>query len=253
MNYSPFSVFVFIGFSIMMRIILSRMISIRYYQKPTVVQIEGNIGAGKTTLLNMLNTDLCEDAEFIREPVETWTNVVDEDKKNILEKFMKDKTRWAFTFHILGFETRMELLLKSIKNTIKPFIFLDRSPMSDTKTFAPMLHKDGYLDALEYRTYLMLNGFFDNHINDFISGRKIIYLRTQPEVAFERIKKRARSEEELMDYDYITKLHQKHDDWLLDNDEENVLIIDGDYDFENNKEDYQFILDKTREFIYSKN
>ena len=43
----------------------------------------------------------------------------------------------------------------------------------------------------------------------------IVYLRTDPNVAFERIKKRSRHEEHLIDFDYIKDLHELHEDWLF--------------------------------------
>jgi len=42
----------------------------------------------------------------------------------------------------------------------------------------------------------------------------IIYLRTSPEVVFERVVKRKRDEEKIVSLDYIKKLHALHENWL---------------------------------------
>jgi len=44
---------------------------------------------------------------------------------------------------------------------------------------------------------------------------QIIYLRTDPEVAYERIKKRKRPEEHLIPFSYLKDLHDLHEDWLV--------------------------------------
>ena len=44
---------------------------------------------------------------------------------------------------------------------------------------------------------------------------QIVYLRTDPEVAYERIKKRKRPEEHLIPFGYLKDLHELHEDWLV--------------------------------------
>lgn len=42
-----------------------------------------------------------------------------------------------------------------------------------------------------------------------------VYLKTTPSVVHERIKKRARSEEQCVPLSYIEELHKLHEDWLI--------------------------------------
>lgn len=42
----------------------------------------------------------------------------------------------------------------------------------------------------------------------------LVYLRTDPEVAYQRIKTRNRSEEKDVPFEYIKNLHELHDKWL---------------------------------------
>ena len=43
----------------------------------------------------------------------------------------------------------------------------------------------------------------------------IVYLRTSPEVAFERLRQRGRKEEEGVPMAFIEGLHQSYEDWLI--------------------------------------
>lgn len=44
-----------------------------------------------------------------------------------------------------------------------------------------------------------------------------MYLRTTPEVVYERMRKRARSEESCVPLKYLEELHKLHEDWLIAN------------------------------------
>ena len=43
----------------------------------------------------------------------------------------------------------------------------------------------------------------------------IIYLKSDPDVVYERIKQRGRPEESGITLDYLRNLHQRHEDWLI--------------------------------------
>lgn len=42
-----------------------------------------------------------------------------------------------------------------------------------------------------------------------------VYLRTSPEIVYERMKKRGRSEESLVPLEYLQQLHELHENWLI--------------------------------------
>ena len=54
---------------------------------------------------------------------------------------------------------------------------------------------------------------------------KIIYLRTPAELCLERIKMRGRSEEQKMPLDYLKRLEDLHDEWLMDH--RDAIVLDG--------------------------
>lgn len=51
-----------------------------------------------------------------------------------------------------------------------------------------------------------------------------MYLRTSPEVVYERMRKRARSEESCVPLQYLQELHKLHENWLIENNGYNVDV-----------------------------
>ena len=64
----------------------------------------------------------------------------------------------------------------------------------------------------------------------------VIYLRTSPEVAYERLKARSRSEEKIVSLEYLQDLHNLHEKWLQQGAEVlgggKILVIDANEDIE---------------------
>lgn len=59
----------------------------------------------------------------------------------------------------------------------------------------------------------------------------IVYLRAKPEICLERIKTRNRPEEQSITLDYLKQLHDRHEEWLLSQNQTSitpVLVIDAD-------------------------
>ena len=81
-------------------------------------------------------------------------------------------------------------------------------------------------------------------IGDKLDLSGIIYLRTAPETCYGRLQKRGRNEESSVSLDYLTSLHERHEDWLIEKKKslklhpslENtpILVLDCDEDFEHN-------------------
>ena len=95
------------------------------------IYVEANIGSGKTTFLNLLE----EDYNTIKEPLDEWLKLTD-GKENILDKFYKDADRWAYTFQMETFMSRIESIKK---NEIEGINIIERSIYTDMNCFASCL------------------------------------------------------------------------------------------------------------------
>jgi len=215
-----------------------------------LISIEGNIGVGKSTFVSLLLTHIKE-SDVVSEPVDKWLNITDSDGLNILKAFYDDKERWSYTFQNLAYITRMDAIETKIKETCAKLIFLDRSINTDKNVFAKMLYDDKLISELEYNIYNCWNKFYTTHIRD-ATNIKTIYLRCSPNIANERIKKRGRKEESSIGIDYLEKLHSYHEQWLM-NDNVNVLVLDCNKDFENDLEYQIEIINKVKEFVNIQN
>jgi len=196
-----------------------------------IITIEGNIGVGKSTFVDIIKKYI-SNSEIVGEPVEMWKQMKDSDGTNILQKFYQDIPRWAYSFQNLACITRMTKIEDTIQNSNAQFIFLDRSLGTDKNVFEKMLYDSGKISEIEHQMYNLWCEFYYKYIRPEFENI-IIYLRCQPEIALERIKKRGRIEEKDITLEYLSDLHKYHENWLISNPNLNVIIIDCNKDFEN--------------------
>tara|TARA_A100001015_G_scaffold319402_1_gene442170 strand:+ start:918 stop:1574 length:657 start_codon:yes stop_codon:yes gene_type:complete len=185
--------------------------------------IEGNIGAGKTTFIHSLvsyfETQNIE-VHILEEPVSIWQSIKDENNTDILSHFYKDQKKWAFSFQMMAYISRLTLLKNTIKNYPNSVIITERSVFSDKHVFAKLLYDNNMINEIDYQIY---NKWFDCFLDDIpILG--IIYLKCSPTIANERIIKRNR-EGETIPLEYLVKCNKYHDEWL-NSIKTNVLTID---------------------------
>jgi len=202
--------------------------------KPRIVIVEGNIGAGKSTFLRLIKDHL--QAHLIYEPVEQWQNVQGE---NALEHFYTNPNRWAYTFQTYAFVTRVLALQEQSKSVTQPIIVLERSIYSDRYCFAKNAFELGYMNNLEWKLYQEWFSWLEEIYTQ--KPDAFIYLRTTPESCYSRMIKRNRSEETAVGLDYLTLVHNKHEQWLLGRQDlvasikdTPVLTLDCDKEFETN-------------------
>lgn len=231
--------------------IILLFVAFKYVQKrkqPTIIAIEGNIGVGKTTFLDKLKLckEISKKSDFISEPIGIWLALNDDDGKNILGKFYEDKRRWSYTFQNFSYITKMMNLVDAVRNSGEQVIFLDRSIGTDKNVFAKMLYDDKMLGKLEYAMYNLWSNFYDKYIAKD-RRKNIIYLRCDPQVAYNRIQKRGREEEKNIPIDYLKSLHEYHERWIDREIKEksNVLVLDWNTDLEDNQ-----IIENIEKHIY---
>tara|TARA_Y100000385_G_C13077576_1_gene632201 strand:+ start:1559 stop:2239 length:681 start_codon:yes stop_codon:yes gene_type:complete len=206
---------------------------------PIIISIEGNIGSGKSTLLRLLKERISK-WTFLSEPIEDWLKIKD-NQDTILNLFYQDKKRWSYTFQNMAFLTRTEQLEKNIEQN--KIIVTERSIETDRNVFSKILYNSKFMNDIEYQVYLKLLEMYGkkNRFNGHI------YLKTDVNISNSRILKRSRESESKIELDYLKKLETYHNEWL---DNSNcVLILDGNKDFENNKEEFEIILKKIESFV----
>lgn len=235
-----------------------------------IISIEGNIGSGKSTLLANLreyygnNTNVV----FLKEPVDEWEKIKDENGTTMLEKFYADQNKYSFSFQMMAYVSRLKVLrdiLKNIqentdnkdksneKNNEKPktIIISERSLFTDKMVFAKMLYDTGKIEYINYQIYL---NWFDTFSTDF-PVNKIIYVKTSPERCHSRIFKRSRDGEDKIPLDYLDMCNMYHDEMLNKTNEScvcnNQLILDGNIDIYKNKEQLKNWINQINDFIYN--
>lgn len=197
-----------------------------------IISIDGNIGSGKSTFVEMLKTyySIPENQRslkicFLQEPVEQWNAIKDENNKSIIECFYANPDKYAFSFQMMAYISRLSVLKKAY-NEDYDIIFTERCLLTDKNVFCKMLYNDKKINEIDYQIY---NKWFNEFI-DIFPKIEYIYIKTTPEIANSRIIKRKR-DGEMIPLEYLQKCNDYHDAWL---ESANKLLIDGNVDLETN-------------------
>jgi deoxyadenosine/deoxycytidine kinase len=209
---------------------------------PIILSIEGNIGSGKSTLLAKLQEIYVNDPSicFLQEPVDVWDSIKDEAGVTILEKYYANQKRYAFSFQMMAYISRIALMREALKKNYR-VILIERSVYTDSAVFAKMLFDDKKIEEIEYKIYL-------RWVNEFIADFppvKYIYVRAEPTISQQRILQRGRLGETIP-IEYLENCHKYHDDWLL-NTPSPLLQLDANADID---ERLAIWLHEINNFIY---
>jgi len=246
-----------------------------------IISIEGNIGSGKSTLLANLKNYFNDNANiiFLKEPVDEWSKIKDENGTTILEKFYADQDRYSFSFQMMAYISRLKLLKDTIselktahtklvearlQNMMinydeqenyyefpKYIVITERSLFTDKMVFAKMLYDSDKIEYINYQIYL---NWFNTFAEEFPIN-KIIYVKTNPEICHQRIATRHRDGEEHIPIDYLKSCNKYHDDMLDKTSSECVceeqLILDGNNDIYENQNILKEWISSIEKFIYN--
>lgn len=170
--------------------------------KPQIICVEGNIGAGKSTLLPQLAAAL--NATAILEPVDS-----DPEFQHLLGEFTRDPfnvtARSNFQCYITA--QRAELL-----NNLDPqgVYIIERSLLSDLVfTYACIANYNS--TAEDIAKHMACYQHLISQINQYPIIDYCIYLKTDPEVAYSRMRQRGRAEEMGLELSYISDIDAFHD------------------------------------------
>lgn len=212
--------------------------------------VEGNIGAGKSTFLKLIREQLPQ-TSIALEPLHNWQSQV--YGHSILSNFYQDPPRWAYTMETLAMACRVQEHLKEQENT-HPFRLMERSIYSGHYVFATNDFQNGFLSELEWSIYYEWFTFLvARHCKP---PHGFIYLRVEPEIAYERIVKRNRSAEKGIQLSYIKQIDECHENFLVH--KKNVLpelqsvpvlILNVNKEFENDPAELARHIQALREFM----
>ena len=212
--------------------------------------VEGNIGVGKSTFLRLIKDRL--NVQVVFEPIARWQDVG--GSGNLLEKFYNDTARWAYSFQSYAFITRILEQEASSKTAGSLVQVLERSVFSDRYCFAKNAYELGTMSALEWQMYQdWFSWLVEHHLQKPVG---FIYLMCDPEVSYERLKKRNRFEEVPVTLDYLRLLEAKHKQWLVEKKDVTadvrdipVLVLDCSGEFETDKAVQEQFFAKITHFI----
>ena len=168
------------------------------HQTNHFVAIEANIAAGKSTLLPQLAEEL--GWEHIQEPVN------DPKFAELLEDFTQyphdANRRIQFQKYITVRRANLVKELDSNKNYL-----IERSLYSD------LIFSQANFLSMEQPSAMYMDYYYDikRRLNDYPRISTVVYLRTTPEVAFNRLISRGRTAENGTPLEYIRDLHLFHE------------------------------------------
>lgn len=190
-----------------------------------LISIEGNIGSGKSTLVHQLKKYYKDNkfVYFLDEPVSEWVEIKDENGVDILTKFYSETKKYAFSFQMMAYITRIHMLRKAIRENPNCIFITERSVYTDKNIFAQMLYDDGMISNIDFDIY---NRWFYEFAE--VHDVSIIYVNTSYDKCNERIKKRNRKGE-VISLEYLKRCGDYHNSWLKNN-KYKILEFDGNGD-----------------------
>jgi len=173
-----------------------------------IITLDGNIGSCKTSILNYFHKNYKTAIDV--EPIDSWTEYL---------KNMYDTNKSTYNFQIKVWIDRCWIQEKS--NVI---VLMERSPYFIKNVFVEKALEDTTISKEEYNNIHKLHSTTD----DLWQPNAYIYLRSNPENCFNRIKKRNRESEKNIKLDHIKRIHELHEinyqKALLNN--KNIIVID---------------------------
>lgn len=197
------------------------------------ISIEGNIGSGKTSLLKSIKEI---GALVFEERVGEWTQV---NGENVLDLYYGDTHKYGFMFQLLAASSHLKNVHDARKEK-REIVLFERSVNSSENVFAKKMVETGIITSLEYTILCQLYEEI-HHLVEGVGQQYFIYLNLPPSVAYERVLKRARPEEEGFTVDFLSELHTKHIEWF-GNPEDGTPLFNGVTKMSDNV----FIVDATR-------
>ena len=182
------------------------------------ITIEGNIGVGKSTVMKNIyeHFEKNSDISFAWEPVDEW------EKAGFLEG-MYDGSIPHTEFQYMVLSNMFSITCSWLLNS--RILIQERSMDSAFEVFARSNIDPGIQFDMIENCYNKLKALLPVKTSR-------IYLRASPRVSLSRINKRARSAENSISREYLSKINTKYEEWLGSNAHDNTTIIDASGDID---------------------
>lgn len=191
-----------------------------------IIVIDAVVGAGKTVYMEMLSKEM--NIPSFQEPVQN---------NPILDKFYHNRKRYSFPLQIFFLNRRFEML-KQAAELGRPTL-MDRSIYGDM-IFAKLLYEEGNMEKEEY---LLYRDLLTNMLDHVEAPKLMIYLKIDTESAVERIRKRGRDYEQIVEQSYWENLNREYDSYFLEYNLSPLLVLDAaKYDIVENPQDKNEVL-----------
>lgn len=203
------------------------------HKSNTLISIDGVVGCGKSTLADILVEEW--GFELFPEPVVN---------NPILEKFYYDKKRYSFPLQIFFFNKRFELIQRAAQHSKA---VMDRSVYGDF-LFAKNLFHEGNMSEEEFGIYADL---FKNMVSFCYPPKLLVYLEISTDEAMNRIQKRGRDYEQMVERSYWEDLNKLYRDYFHHDYQHSKMLkinVDG-LDFEHNEQDKAFVLEQIKKAL----
>lgn len=205
-----------------------------------IISIDGNIGSGKSTILNHLRERLDGNRKYVfaDEPVKEWSKI-EHEGITILEKFYGNTEKYSFSFQMMAYITRLNMLKNAVKENPNSIIITERCLYTDKYVFAKMLYDQKQINPYEYQIY---NKWFDEFISD-LPEHKFFFIKSDPNKSKERINKRKRVGEDNISIDYLSSCEKYHLEMYNKHSQNTIKVIDIEsYNLES--ENYNHLIDE---------
>ena len=87
---------------------------------------------------------------YLPEPVSDWESIIDTEGKNIIEKYYANQEKYAFSFQMMAYISRLSLLRKAFRNDKYKIIITERSVFTDKNIFCKMLYDADKIEEINY-------------------------------------------------------------------------------------------------------
>lgn len=193
------------------------------------IAIAGNIGSGKTSLAGLLAKHY------------GWEPHYEEvDENPYLADFYEDMKRWSFNLQVYFLNSRFSQIVKF--RQAEKTVVQDRTIYEDAYIFATNLYDMGLMSERDFKNYLALFELMTSLIQP---PDLLIYLRASVPTLVRQIELRGRPYEAAIRLDYLKRLNERYEGWMMNYKEGNLLTISVDeIDFVNDPSALSMVFDK---------